>query len=247
MISLLLFAVTFIATVLSSMSGGGASVINIPVFLALGMPFPLATATQKLGSACWVLPAAYNYLKDQKVDWFFLIIFSVLGLIGSYVGVILVISLNPRILQIFIGILILLLVTYTYFQKDLGLVGKIGYSKNRQMLAYPFAILLGFYESIFGAGNALVFAIVSVYTKGYDFVKALGYYFAIAFLWVVFAAGLLIHKGYFDWKLMLPAVIGSVLGGYVGSKFAKQKGSKFIRFIYIFIGAVLGLKLLFGF
>ncbi|MFH0770105.1 MAG: hypothetical protein V1926_01875 [Candidatus Peregrinibacteria bacterium] len=38
---LAIFCVTLFATFLSAMSGGGASTINLPVFLLLGIPFPL--------------------------------------------------------------------------------------------------------------------------------------------------------------------------------------------------------------
>lgn len=64
----IVFLVSFAATALSSMSGGGASVITIPALLLMGVSFPLATAAQKVCSTFWVLPAAYNYLKDRKVD-----------------------------------------------------------------------------------------------------------------------------------------------------------------------------------
>lgn len=242
----IIFITTFIATVLSSMSGGGASIINLPVFLSLGISFPLAVTIQKISSAFWFLPASYNYLKDRKVDWRFLLGFASIGLVGAYLGVLFVITINQRILELSIGCLILFLVVYTYFKKDLGLKEKPVYSPLRQLLAYPFALLLGFYESIFGAGNGILLALVTFYTKGFDFIDALGYYFSIGFFWVVFAAALFIQKGYFDLALTIPAVIGSVLGGYVGSRYAKYKGNQFIKLVFMVIGGVLGIKLVLG-
>ena len=120
------------------------------------------------------------------------------------------------------------------------------YSKLRQSLAYVFALVLGFYESIFGSGNGIMFAMVTFHTKGFDFVDALGYYFSAAFPWVIFAAGLLISKGHFSSAVMIPAVIGSVIGGYAGSKFARYKGNHFIKMMFIIIGGILGLKLVLG-
>lgn len=243
---LIVFGATFIATFLSAISGGGASIINLPVFLSLGMSFPLATAVQKISSAFWVLPASYNYLHDRKIDWKFLILFSVIGLIGAYIGVLVVLALPKRTLEIFVGVTILILVVYTYFKKDLGVTSDKKYSNFRQMLAYPGAILLGFYESIFGAGNGILFAILSFFTKGFDFINALGYYFASAFLWCVFAAGLLIQKGYYDWGIMVASILGSVLGAYLGSKLGKYKGNAFIKAVFVVVGGVLGVKLLLG-
>ena len=242
----IIFLTALIATALSAMSGGGASVINIPVMLALGIPFPLATATQKLSSMLWVLPAAYNYLRDRKVDWLFLLLFSVIGLIGVYAGVLVVLAINQRIAGICIGILILFLVAFVLLKRDFGAAEVKIYSKPRQSAAYFFALILGWYESFFGSGNGILFAIVTYYTRGFDFVDALGYYFSVAFLWEVFAVALFISKGYWDINVMIPAATGSIIGGYVGSRYAKYKGNQFIKVMFAVIGTVLGVKLLFG-
>lgn len=245
--AVIIFFTAIIATALSSMSGGGASAINIPVLLSLGVPFPLATVAQKISSACWTPVAAYNYLKDRKIDWKFLTIFSGVGLVGVYYGTLFIITINQRALEIIVGILIIILATYTLFKNDLGLVEKNIYSKSRQALAYVFAPILGFYEGLFGAGNGIMFPVVTVSTKGFDFVDALGYYYLVSFPWVVFATGLLISKGYFDVGIILPTILGSVIGGYIGSRYAKYKGNRFIKIMFVIIGSLLGLKLLVGF
>lgn len=242
----IIFVISIIATALSSMSGGGASVINIPVLLWLGVPFPFALTAQKVSSSFWVLPASYNFLKGRKVDWFFLVAFSILGLLGVYLGVLVVLHTDQRIMELVIGLLILMLVTYTYFKKEIGLSGRTSQSKLRRGLVYVFALVLGFYESIFGSGNGIMFSILTFHTRGFDFVDALGYYFSVAFPWVVFAGILLIYKGYFSLPIILPTVIGSVLGGYIGSKFARYKGNKFIKIMFVTVGGILGIKLVLG-
>jgi len=47
------------------------------------------------------------------------------------------------------------------------------------------------------------------------------------------------QKGYFDLAIMAPAVVGSVAGAYIGSKF--------IKLLFVVVGGILGLKLLLGF
>jgi uncharacterized membrane protein YfcA len=83
-------------------------------------------------------------------------------------------------LGVAVGFLIIFLVIYTYLQKGLGLREKEKrYGPVRKLLVYPLAIALGFYESIFGSGNGILLAIITFFTRGYDFIDALGYYFAI--------------------------------------------------------------------
>lgn len=243
----IIILVTFLATLLSSISGGGSSVITLPFYLALGLSLPMATSIEKISAVFWVLPVAFNYLKGKKIDWAFLLIFSLIGFVGVYFGTTLVITINQTYMEKVVGTIIIFLVIYTYFQKGLGLKEKEKhYGLIRKLLAYPFAIILGFYEGIFGSGNGILFTLLTFFTRGFDFIDALGYYFAIAFFWVLFAAVILIHKGYYNILLTVPAIIGSMLGGYAGSRYAKYKGNKFIKLVFVVVGGVLGIKLILG-
>jgi len=243
---LIVFAITFIATILSSMSGSGTGIIVFPVLLSMGISYPVVAAINAFNSTVWVLPASRNYLKGKTINWPFIITFSVIGLVGCYLGVLFVTSINQRIMEICVGIIILFLVTYTYFKKDIGLTEHKIYSSARKIISYPFALLLGFYETIFGSGNGIFFTTVTFYTRGFDFIDGLGHYYAIAFSWCLFSTILFIQKGYYNIPLMVFAALGSVLGGFFGSRYAKNKGNKFIKILFVVIGGILGLKLLFG-
>lgn len=243
---IIVFLTSFGASLLSSMSGGGSPAISLPIFLSLGISFPLATAMQKVSAVFWAPTAAWNYLKGRTVDWTFVVLFAALGLIGSYLGVQVVLAINERILELVVGLIILLLVTYTLFEKKLGMKETKPTSNLQRRSAYIFALILGFYESIFGAGNGILFAIVSVKTRGFDFIDALGYYFVIAFFWVLFAAALLFRQGIYDVPLMASAILSSIAGAYIGSSFARLKGNAFIKAIFVIIGSLLGAKLIFN-
>jgi uncharacterized protein len=245
-ILIIVFVASLVATLLSSMSGGGASIISLPVFLWAGISLPLSIAAHKLCAVFWTPISAYNYLKDRKIDWRFLLSFAAVGLIGAYFGVQFVLSINEEILRTVIGVIILGFVIYTYFKKDLGLKEKKEKSKLKRILAYPISIIMGFYESIMGSGNGIAFAALTFHTRGFDFIDALGYYFGIAFFWVSFATVLYVQKGYYDFGIMLAAVLGSVIGSYAGSRYAKFKGNKFIKTVFMIVGAILGLKLILG-
>ncbi len=241
-----IFLVSLAATFLSVMSGGGSSIISLPIFLSMGMSLPLAVAVHKVAGVFWCPVSAYTYLKDRKIDWRFLILFSAIGLIGSYFGVDFVINTDQLVLKRIIGVIILVFVVYTFLKKDLGLTEKKIKKKIWGYLSYPFALVMGFYEGIMGSGNGIAFAVLTLHTKGFDFINALGYYFAIASFWLVFISGLYIAHGYFDLPVMAAGVGGSVIGSYFGSKCAKGKGNKFIKAVFVVVGAVLGVKMVMG-
>lgn len=45
---------------------------------------------------------------------------------------------------------------------------------------------------------------------------------------------------------MIPAILGSCSGSYLGSRIARRRGSGFVRGLFVVVGTVLGLKLLLG-
>ena len=245
--AILIFLTAAVATFLSSMSGGGSSIIALPVFLSMGITFPLATAMQKISACFWVPSSAFNYLKGKKIDWPFLIIFSLIGLVGVYLGVLVVIGVNQNILKRIVGLFIIFLVIYISLKKSVGLSEKPARSKFKETLAYIIALPMGFYESLLGSGNGIAFSAISFYAKGFDFIDALGYYFAVAVPWVILAALIFIQKGFFSWSLVVPATLGSFVGGYCGSKLARFKGNKFIKVVFAIVGGFLGIKLIIGF
>jgi len=240
------FFTSLAATALGTMSGGGIEIIMYPVFISFGIPVPLIISTAFTTNIFWALPAAYNYLKGRVVDWTFVAVFSAIGLIGCFLGINLLLVVQPRVYQISIGVIILFFVAYLYLNKDLGLNEKREYSKTRGIFAYPFALLMGFYEVILGAGNAIALSILTFYTRGFDLIDALGHYYLIVLPWSIFSAGFLISKGYFDLQLVTLAILGSVVGSYAGSRYARYKGNTFIKTLFVIIGGILGLKLLFG-
>jgi len=244
--NVVIFAVTLVATLLSSMSGGGAGIIVFPALLAMGISYPFVAAISAVSAVFWVLPASRNYLKGRVINWPLIITFSAIGLVGCYLGVLFITSLNQRVIEVGVGIIILFLVTYTYFKKDLGLTEHKVYSRARKAMIYPFALIMGFYEAVFGSGNGIFFTMLVFYTKGFDFIDGIGHYYVISFSWVLFSAILLITKGYYNIPMMIFATLGSVLGGFLGSRYAKNKGNKFIKIMFVTIGSILGLKLLLG-
>lgn len=241
---LLVFASMLLSSFLSAMSGGGSTVISLPILLWAGIPLPLAIATHRVAAVFWTPITAYNYLKGRKIDWVFLLLFAAIGLIGIYFGVQMLTSVNEELLSRIIGGIILAFVLYTAFKKDLGLKEHKIASTFKRRLSYVLALPMGFYEGLLGSGNGIAFAALTFYTRGFDLIHALGYYFAIAFFWVVFESFLLIEKGFFDWKIMLAGITGSILGSFFGSKLARYKGNRFIKQVFIGVGALLSVNLL---
>lgn len=237
-------AISFCATLLSSMSGAGAGLITVPSWIFLGFPLPVAIACNQVNGAIWTPIAARNYLQKGKIDWVLIAGLVPCGLCGAWFGVDVVIATDSGVLQHVIGVIILLLVCLTATQRQLG-VSRSTPRVGRLMTSLC-ALPLGFYEGFFGSGNGLFTSILLINFRGFELTTALGYYYAIAFSWNSCASALYLHRGFGDLSLIVPSSIGALAGAYVGSRVGRNRGPRFVRRLFITCGGILGLKLAFS-
>ena len=238
----MIIIISFLASLLSSMSGAGASLVATPLFVSLGFPLQTVITSNCINGALWTPLAAANYLKGRKLDLPLLGGLVFFGLLGASLGTASILSLNEKTLKISIGLIIISLSTYVFFRKGFGL------TEHEPRIGRPVASLLalplGFYEAFFAAGNGIFTSLCLSWSRGFDLIRALGSYYVIAFFWCSFASVIYLHQGLWNSSLMTPAAIGSVAGGYIGSRIGKAKGSVFVKRLFTGLGIVLGIKLL---
>lgn len=241
----LVFGISFAATMLSTMGGGSSSALTIPSWLAMGVPLPLAIATDKVAGVVWTALGARNYLRGREADWRLLGWMAGLGVLGAWFGTRVTLTIDPAPLKRGVGAVILLLVAVLLARPRLG--RHPGPPKVSRPLFAAVALPLGFYDGMFGAGNTLITALLFCAGRGYDLIGALGHFYVLAFVWTAFAAGVYVAHGHHDLALMLPATLGGAGGGYLGSRFASRRGAGFVRGLFAVAGTVFGFKLLLGF
>jgi uncharacterized membrane protein YfcA len=240
----IIFSVSFLAALLSSMSGAGSAMLTTPVWILLGFPLPVAIASNQMNGAAWTLIAARNYLRGKTLDWPLIGIMVSFGLVGAYAGTLLVRCVDAQILQRMIGLIILCLVVVVGLNPSLGRIESE--SCFSRLLTGVLAFPLGVYESFFGSGNGLFTSLLLTKARGLNLLTSLGYYYLISFTWNLFAVCIYMAAGLADSRLMVPSTAGSMLGAYLGSRIGRLKGHGFVRVLFMTIGGILGVKLALG-
>jgi len=241
---LIVAAAAFLASLLSSMSGAGASMLTTPVWIFLGFPLPVAIASNQLNGAAWTLIAARNYLKGRSVDWRLIRIMICWGLTGAYAGTFIVRGVDAHLLQRVIGTIIVALVVVVAFNPALGGTATEPVLSRRLtgVLAFP----LGVYEAFFGSGNGLFTSLLLAKSRGMPLLDALGSYYVLAFFWNCFAVAVYCAAGLADSSLMVPSTAGSILGAYIGSRLGRRQGHALVRALFVVLGGALGVKMALG-
>ncbi len=162
----------FFGAVVDAIVGGGG-LITTPALLAIGMPTHLALGTNKFASSMGTISSSYHFYKSGNVNFKMLKYMLPFSLIGSMLGVLAVLAMEPDFLKVLIIIMVIIIGTYTLVKKDLGLKDCFtGLTKKKIALGIGLALMLGFYDGFFGPGTGsfLIFGLIHIF--GYDFKKA---------------------------------------------------------------------------
>lgn len=225
---LLVFAVTFIASVLSGMTGGGGGYIITPFFIAIGLTAQQAISTVKLwafGMDGGSIAAFRGYvIKHKKLAGFLLVSGAVIG----FVSAIAIRHLGNHHLQLIMGFMNLAAVP-VLFIKHHKMKGR------RRILAVRglgiiVVLALMLMQGIFASGigsliNVIVIATFGASALETNFMKRRS---SIASDIVSIAA--LVSSSLINYRYGLIAMAAGLSGGYIGSKFALREGERFARY-----------------
>ncbi len=235
------FAVTFVASILSGITSGGGGYVVTPLLIAVGLTPQQSIATVKL----WALGidsgsiAAYRgYPVKHKRTSIFLII---TGVVVALISAKAIRSIGNHHLQLTMGILNLAMIPLLFIKHH-----EIK-SRTRNFLYQGFGwaliLILMLLQGIFASGvgiliNVLLIAVFGIPVLETTLIKRK---FSLISDVIIFA--LLIGSGLINYKLGIIMAVAGLAGGFIGSKIAVTEGEKFARYALIILMLVSGIWL----
>jgi uncharacterized protein len=215
---------------------GGGGLIQVPVLFIL-FPTTLHTniiATNRFASIAGTIVAARHYLKSIKVNYTFIAIAGVTTAIASYSGTFLMHKIPVHIFKPVLFFLIAALTIYTIFKKEIGQEEKVNSNQNKLYFLFAaIGIVLGLYNGTIGPGTGTLLVFSLVQFVGFNFLKASAYAKVINAIADGASLVAFLLQGAVLFTLAIPMLLANMLGAYVGSKMAIQKGNAFIRIFFI--------------
>lgn len=235
----------FLAAFVDSIAGGGG-LISIPVLMAVGLPSHLTLGTNKFASSAGTCSSAYRYIKSGKTNKELLFKLVPFTILGAIIGVRTVLSIDERILNVLVFVMILSVAVYTFRAKDLGSENKFEELTDKGVkFGILMAFLLGFYDGFFGPGTGtfLTFGFIKIY--GFDFLHASANTKILNLISNLTALILFIFSGQVNYTVGIVFALSMILGGYVGAKTAIKNGPKLIRPIFLIMAMFVVVKLVY--
>ncbi|MBT2225845.1 sulfite exporter TauE/SafE family protein [Nonomuraea sp. NEAU-A123] len=242
------FAAGIAAGAINAVVGSG-SLITFPALVAIGIDPVVANVSNNIGLVPGSFTGAYGYRAELAGQRERLLRLGPASAIGSLIGGILLLFLDPSVFKVVVPVLIGLSCVLVVVQPKLS-----GWLSARREEADPHGGVVlwlgvlgaGIYGGYFGAaqGVLLIGLLGSFLTEPLQRVNAAKNVLALIVNGT--AAVLFILIAHVDWWAVLAVAVGATLGGFIGAKVGRRIPAPVLRGIIVCVGIVAIVKLVYG-
>lgn len=231
-----------LAGFVDSVAGGGG-VISLPAYLIAGVPIKMAAGTNKFANGCGTALASYKYIASGNINWLCAIPAAVGSLVGSAAGTSLAVYMREEILQMIVLAALPLVALVLFFARDFGKVEKPPKSNQATvMLSGVIGLVVGLYDGLVGPGTGTFLTIGFSLALGYTLLKSSGCAKIANLASNIASMVIFFLHGDILFAIGIPAMVCSMLGNYMGSRFAIRGGSGKIRHVMFLVLGLLFVK-----
>lgn len=232
-VALLGFA--FLAGFIDAVAGGGG-LVQVPALFILmpGVSAVTLLGTNKFASIWGTASAAWQYSRKVPVEWRTTLPATLAALVFGFLGARTVAHVPGDFLRPLVLVLLVAVLAYTLWRKDLGALHAPKLSGRRQTaMALATGTAIGFYDGFFGPGTGsfLVFAFVGLF--GFSFLAASASAKIVNVVTNGAALVYFITQGYVLYAVAVPMAICNVAGSQLGARLALKLGSGFVRGVFL--------------
>ena len=242
-----LFLLSLVANTLSSLAGGGAGLLQLPVLLFLGLAFPVALATHKIASIALGVGATLRHLRTGSINWRFAAYILVAGLPGVWLGTQVILQLPEAWARAALGVLTLGMGLYSWRRPALGQQQALRNTDSRHGLIVGGIVLflIGVLNGSLTSGTGLFVTLWLIRWFGLDYTRAVTYtLILVGLFWNGTGAWFLALQAPVRWDWLPALLAGSLAGGYIGAHLALKHGNKLVKRSFEILTVLVGAKLL---
>lgn len=244
---LIVCPLVFLAGFVDSVAGGGG-VISLPAYLLAGVPIKMAAGTNKFANGFGTALASYKYARSGNIHWPCAIPAAIFSLVGSAIGTELAIYLREDVLQIIVLAALPMVAVILFFARNFGTEERPAKSAAQTLvLASLIGLVIGAYDGLVGPGTGTFLTLGFSLVLGYSLLKSSGCARIANLASNVASMVLHILEGNVLFLVGIPALLCSMLGNYLGSRFAIRGGSGKIKLLMFVVLGLLFIKIALNF
>lgn len=241
---LLVVVAGFAAGWIDSVVGGGG-LLQLPVMLMIPGISPVqALATNKMGSVFGTATSTVTYARRVHPDLRTALPMAVCAGLASLGGAGVATLLPASVFKPIIVAALVVVLVFTLTRRSAGLSTALRFSGRRHyVLACLIGVVIGFYDGLIGPGTGSFLVIALVGVLGYSFLDGSAKAKITNLATNIGALALFVPTGHVLWGIGLVLGAANMVGGYIGSRMAVSRGSRFVRIVFVVVVVALVIKL----
>ncbi len=245
----IIFFISFLSNVFSSIAGGGAGLIQLPALILFGIPYYKALAAHKIATVALGIGGSIRNYKNLKKNFLITYQLLIFGIPGVISGTFIVKLISDEYLYILLAIFTIILGVYSLIKPNLGLISS---QKKIEPFTYlkfnSLVFIIGVLNGSISSGTGLLVTILLIHTFGLDFLSSISITFlTVGIFWNAAGAIALSKMGSLPLNILGILILGSFLGGFSGAHLSNLKGNKFIKKLFTCLCFLIGLTLILKF
>ena len=240
----LIFIIGFFSAIIG-ITVGSSDFIRIPLLVMLGLPPKVAVASNKVGAILKNIVGIYKYGKTKHINsklGFLLVIFE---FIGAIIGAKILLNINDSIIGKVVAIALFIVVILPLLKKNLGVKKKEKISKKKLLIGVILFFLLSIFKGAIG-GTGIFQTYILATLFGLTFLECAGTRRIPNLISALTSVFIFSFHKIINWEVGIVLLISEGLGAYVGATLALKKGNKFVRRLFITVGIILSIVVLYN-
>lgn len=226
------FGSAFIASLIASFAGGGSSLLLLPflLFTAPGSYASLLTTT-KVSATTMTMVSALIHSNRHQVNTRLLGVLVVFGMIGTGIGTYLVqYHPNEALFETLLAVTLLFTAIYLLLSKKLGIEHpeKLHLDFQHWIIVILFTLCVNVLNGLFG-GTGILMTLFCVMYLHMSFIRAIAYTMLMYVVINCVQTTYLVITEPVLLRLTFAAVIGALLGSWIGTHLQYAKGNLWVK------------------
>jgi uncharacterized protein len=240
---LLFVAGVFFLTSAVSVVTGSTSLVTVPLLIAFGIEPHVAVATNMLALVFLSLGASLSFIGRSVIVRGLLPLSTVLTVVGSAVGALLLLDIPTRALQLTIAVAMIAIAIFSLFRHN-SHAAQHPVTSLRRTVGCTLTFALAVYGGLFSGGYVTVLTAVLVFFFGLSFLQSVATTKVINLFSSIVATGVFAFRGLVDYKLAVVLGISMFFGALLGGKIALRLPTVWLRQIFVVAVVVLAVRML---
>ncbi|MCD6329430.1 MAG: sulfite exporter TauE/SafE family protein [Candidatus Cloacimonetes bacterium] len=242
---MLLYIILFLAGVaagfMNTLAGGG-STLTLPVLVLLGLPSPIANATNRVAILFQNMVGTVRFAKYKELKVKPVIHITIAAIVGAIIGSLFAVKLNARVFDKILGVVLILMLVLIFRPKRKESAERISLHKWLEIVIF---FCVGLYGGFIQAGVGFIFLATLNIVENFNLVRANAVKVFIVMCYTFFAVIVFALSDKIIWRYSLLLAAGNMIGAFIGVHAAVKNGAGFVK-IVITIAVIVACLKLFG-